>query len=376
MTEYYVKEYANFKCAAKDCPICCCGGGWNIYIDDITANFYDSIQGEDGEIIRNGIINKNGKKVFRLDGEGNCVFLNESGLCNIQLKYGESKLCTTCRDYPRSVFLVGDNRISYLTNSCPEVNRILFSLNSPLEFMCLSEDRETKEGMGLEDVQRAYITGLNLIQNRSISVSDRMFLLLFFVYQFQEAIKQGDDLNEIIDVFSSKDIYTSFLEELVKPRDSISSKIHTFTLIFESVMSRYSRYPMWAECQKFVERLTSNEDVKEIEELERAFERLKESDMQVEAENVLAYRFFATFMQGYKNVNYFEVIAYELIVYSALMTYTALSRIQYGDCPMENRIVFYSLCSRSDHSKSKEKLIELIRKDGYFEFEKLLSIIS
>ena len=49
-----VKEYVDFKCSGGDCPICCCGGKWKIVIDDKTAEFYNSVEGEFGDKLKYG----------------------------------------------------------------------------------------------------------------------------------------------------------------------------------------------------------------------------------------------------------------------------------------------------------------------------------
>ena len=50
-----VKEYVEFRCSGGNCPICCCGGKWKILIDKETAEYYESVEGEFGERLRDGI---------------------------------------------------------------------------------------------------------------------------------------------------------------------------------------------------------------------------------------------------------------------------------------------------------------------------------
>lgn len=95
-------------------------------------------------------------------------------------------------------------------------------------------------------------------------------------------------------------------------------------------------------------------------------------------EQLLAYRFFVMFMQGFKHTDYFEIIVYECVLYAALIGYTALTEIEQGDnCSQEDRILFYSLCSRTDHTEEEKLTLKSeICDEGYYEMDKLLKLVS
>ena len=93
-----VDNYIDFKCLGGECPISCCGGNWQIIVDDDAYNFYISVEGELGEKIRNGIKKVDGINVFELDSKTkDCMFLDENKLCIIQKMLGEDALCYTCK---------------------------------------------------------------------------------------------------------------------------------------------------------------------------------------------------------------------------------------------------------------------------------------
>ena len=88
--------YPRFRCIAGDCRHSCCVG-WEIDIDEDTLAYYNSVEGDFGRRLREGIADG----AFRLDGQERCPFLNERGLCDIILTLGEEALSQICSDHPR-----------------------------------------------------------------------------------------------------------------------------------------------------------------------------------------------------------------------------------------------------------------------------------
>ena len=87
-----------FKCSADRCSDSCCIG-WEIDIDEKTADYYMNVGGEFGERLKRGI-SKQDCFSFILENE-RCPFLNKQGLCDIILTLGEDKLCHICAEHPR-----------------------------------------------------------------------------------------------------------------------------------------------------------------------------------------------------------------------------------------------------------------------------------
>lgn len=88
--------YPRFRCIAGDCRHSCCVG-WEIDIDEDTLDYYNSVEGDFGRRLREGIADG----AFRLDERERCPFLNERGLCDIILTLGEEALSQICSDHPR-----------------------------------------------------------------------------------------------------------------------------------------------------------------------------------------------------------------------------------------------------------------------------------
>ena len=92
----------------------------------------------------------------------------------------------------------------------------------------------------------------------------------------------------------------------------------------------------------------------------------------------MIYRFFAVFMMGFEDQDYLDKLAYEIILNTALAAYTALTEaVQGHECTQEDRILFYSLCARIDHTKNqKEKLVGELKRDGCYEIDKLIRLVG
>ncbi|MBQ0124507.1 MAG: flagellin lysine-N-methylase [Bacteroidales bacterium] len=122
MYKAFYPPYGKFKCIADKCPIGCCF--FRIY-------FFkrEESQFEENEVWRN--IDKKGNGIaeyldkddigffIKQQKNGNCIFLNDRRLCEIQLKHGpdSGNLPCLCRTYPRLITTL-DDRIEYALEPC------------------------------------------------------------------------------------------------------------------------------------------------------------------------------------------------------------------------------------------------------------------
>lgn len=88
--------YEKFRCTADKCKDSCCIG-WEIDIDDETADYYNNVSGEFGRRLRDNISDG----CFVLDKNERCPFLNNCNLCDIYTELGEEHLSQICTDHPR-----------------------------------------------------------------------------------------------------------------------------------------------------------------------------------------------------------------------------------------------------------------------------------
>lgn len=116
--------YRNFKCSAEKCSDNCCIG-WDICIDDKTAELYSETKGEFGERLRKNI--DFDENCFINNSENRCPFLNEKNLCDIIINLGEDCLCEICDRHPR-YFEWFDNEIEGgIGMCCEEAAKLILS---------------------------------------------------------------------------------------------------------------------------------------------------------------------------------------------------------------------------------------------------------
>ena len=167
--------YENFQCTASFCKDSCCIG-WEINIDEDTHAFYANTKGEFGNRLREHMYqNEDGEFSFRLGKKGRCPFLNSANLCDICIHMGEEALSEVCTEYPRFSLWYEDVLQKCLSLSCEEVGRMLFSKETPVMFIEMeleeSESFETYEGIGFEEGEsdEAY-EGIDFDERKSYEV--------------------------------------------------------------------------------------------------------------------------------------------------------------------------------------------------------------
>lgn len=116
--------YDEFQCKAERCTDNCCIG-WEICIDEATAEIYKSIKGDFGKRLKENI-DFSSEPSFILNGE-RCPFLNEKNLCDIIINYGKEGLCQICRDHPRYFEWYGSTKEGGIGLSCEEGARLILS---------------------------------------------------------------------------------------------------------------------------------------------------------------------------------------------------------------------------------------------------------
>ena len=132
MNTIYPSFYKDFSCIASDCSHSCCKG-WEIDIDNATAEKYLKIEGSLGDELRANISSANGVYSFGLAKNGACPFLQEDGLCKLILSAGEEILCEICTNHPRFYTVLNDYELAGVGLSC-EVSCGLLLRAGSLEF--------------------------------------------------------------------------------------------------------------------------------------------------------------------------------------------------------------------------------------------------
>lgn len=125
--------FDQFKCIGSACTDTCCAG-WEIEVDETTAQGYLAEKGAFGDRLRREIGSEPGEYFFKLKNN-RCPFLNKENLCDIFINLGEERLCDICREHPRFYNWFGDYTEVGLGLCCEEAERLLFSDSKPLTFV-------------------------------------------------------------------------------------------------------------------------------------------------------------------------------------------------------------------------------------------------
>ena len=133
----YPDYYKEFHCIGGVCKDSCCAG-WEVDIDDDTAEMYKNVPLPIGDRLREKLIGDRGHYRFKLCPDKRCPFLNSDQLCDIILAMGQGGLSVTCTEYPRYTIETPFYQLTDLTLSCPEASRIFFSTEDPVTY----EERE------------------------------------------------------------------------------------------------------------------------------------------------------------------------------------------------------------------------------------------
>ena len=173
--------YPAFSCIADACRHSCCIG-WEIDIDDKTAQCYRTVPGEIGERMRANIDFSADPPHFVLQGtQERCPFLNERGLCDIILTCGEDALCQICTDHPRYRNFFSDRTEIGLGLCCEAAAELVLGWEEPVSMICLSDDGENTIPTPTDEECAFYALRESLfaiLQNRDMPLDERLAAML------------------------------------------------------------------------------------------------------------------------------------------------------------------------------------------------------
>ena len=202
-------------------------------------DYYHNVEGEFGERLKASIHSEDGISFFALQ-DGRCPFLNSQSLCDIYINLGEENMCSTCKTYPRKNWSYGDLTFVGKNISCPEVARILFHAQSPLQFS-FTEALDVPNNEINWTLFNLYIKGMTtsiqILQNHELDFSERMRALLLFNYYFQNHLDSDKDCTELFDLFAS----ASSIRELTKNINHISTNYNSRIALFATIAQNISQ---------------------------------------------------------------------------------------------------------------------------------------
>lgn len=216
----------NFRCIGSACEECCCSG-FLIYIDHKTYKKYQEVR--DAElapllgkyVTRNRVSNQSEEFYAKLKmlEDTKCPFLNEEGLCKIQLKCGEEYLSDSCTIYPRIINFVNGVLERSAAMSCPEAARKALLNPDRMEFDESEEPASNKniymkkmntQDPKLDNKPEKYLWELRIftitvLQDRNYTLSERLILLGMFYMNLQELVssQKTNEINRLITTYSN-----------------------------------------------------------------------------------------------------------------------------------------------------------------------------
>ena len=139
--------YSQFSCKAGACQHTCCQG-WEIDIDDTTANRYLQMEGMLGDKMRQSITRQEDTYSFRLVDDERCPFLQSDGLCQIILHTSEENLCNICAMHPRFFTYLEGVELAGIGLCCEKTCELLLGCSASLHFY-IDGTSETLDFSGL-----------------------------------------------------------------------------------------------------------------------------------------------------------------------------------------------------------------------------------
>lgn len=235
----------SFSCIGSACEDSCCIG-WQVTIDKKTYKSYKNIKNlklkgklEKGvKRIKNDSSSDSKYAYFKMVENKRCPMLEENNLCSIQLNLGESMLSPVCSTYPR-MFNKRDREYELSAKlSCPEAARL--ALLNPEGIYFERKEEEINEQWQLMSrlagaASEKYLFwdvrefAIDVVQDRKVSLSDRLILLGLFVNKMQEHVskEQFEAIPSLVKEFRYKMNDLDYMNRLTTIHDNLSLQIQT-----------------------------------------------------------------------------------------------------------------------------------------------------
>lgn len=195
MKIYAPDYYSQFKCIADRCKHSCCVGG-EIDIDEESLERYKRLDGELGEWVRKNISFNAECPHFMTDNNERCLFLNESGLCDMITELGEESLCEICALHPRFRNFYSDRVEIGLGLSCEAAAGLILSQTHSVNMVELEDSDAEEEQADLDELEFFETRKglISVIQNRDIPIFRRLT-------DIKEAFGVGYDTSDMANAF-------------------------------------------------------------------------------------------------------------------------------------------------------------------------------
>ena len=195
----YTKDFA---CDGTYCDACCCRE-WSITVDKAAEAKYSCLKDKYWKKeIRKNIIRISGKqeRVFKLQPDLRCSFLDKDKLCRIQKNLGEGYLTDICAVYPRQYAAIGEFVCESLNLSCPVVGRMLMDRDKKIALIKATDEIKRPNCIQCAQIDKISDTvwyrlqsaGIEILQNRDLTIRQRLTNVLYFCEALQQLFADAD----------------------------------------------------------------------------------------------------------------------------------------------------------------------------------------
>lgn len=368
--------YDSFACIGGECPYTCCGGYWNITVDEETDRKYQALEGEFAAKLNDWIDRSQKPARMQLNVLGCCGMLTDDGWCAVQRTLGEEYLCKTCREYPRTRYQRDGILIVTLPASCPVVARRELGDTTPLRLVEGTAAHNTGEAPETDETAyAALLTGIRLLQDRDCSVAQRQKLFLMLNQALRDAAGDEKATAELLRFFKSPVNYRALAAEPDRGCDLVG-KLRLLSRLCQPLLRDISHPQTRAVFEEILDDIVSDADA-----MTRAGAYLaqwNEGELACALENILVdgclYHYLDT-----RCGDCFEQAGYVVVMSQLLRIFCAVGSQKQGKpLPLDEQVRYWTFLSRGfEHSgKLKEEVSKLLRNEGMMELPFLFRLIS
>ena len=376
--------YKDFVCIASKCKDNCCIGGWEIDIDDETANYYLNLEGEFGDILR-ASIGRTDEYCFKLK-DGKCPFLDNENLCEIYKNLGEDKMGVVCTQFPRFTEYYGSIKETGIGLACEEAERIIFTDRKPFSMDIEDIDEEEVIDTEYDNVLANYLFKVRdllfkMIDNESISLHNKMIYMIEIGKHIQDLVNENntEEIQNIINLLQQNNY-----EALQLDKQNINIDENSSMYEVESILNAYSELEILNEQWQYY--LDDMYDMLHSEDMSPAdysvlvkefTEYIK--DRNYEYSNMLKYFVFRYFMKAAYDHDVFGKLQLSVTNYFVIRDMDIVKWLKNNrEFSFEDRIETVHIFSREvEYSEDNlEVLAEEFIFDDIFKIENLIALLK
>lgn len=376
--------YKDFVCIASKCKDNCCIGGWEIDIDDETANYYLNLEGEFGDILR-ASIGRTDEYCFKLK-DGKCPFLDNENLCEIYKNLGEDKMGVVCTQFPRFTEYYGSIKETGIGLACEEAERIIFTDRKPFSMDIEDIDEEEVIDTEYDNVLANYLFKVRdllfkMIDNESISLHNKMIYMIEIGKHIQDLVNENntEEIQNIINLLQQNNY-----EALQLDKQNINTDENSSMYEVESILNAYSELEIlneqWQHYLDDMYDMLHSEDMSpaDYSVLVKEFtEYIK--DRNYEYSNMLKYFVFRYFMKAAYDHDVFGKLQLSVTNYFVIRDMDIVKWLKNNrEFSFEDRIETVHIFSREvEYSEDNlEVLAEEFIFDDIFKVENLIALLK